>query len=81
MGPVRALLCCLLISLHKKTVAIRALFYNSEIDRSIVSVYNIIHICMRRESIPHNANYVVVEKWRNMIAVSPEYGIENFQIK
>ena len=59
LDSVRALLRCLLIPLHKKTVAVRDVFYDIEIDKRLDNIYNILHICMRGEALPHNANYVV----------------------
>ena len=58
--PARALLRCLFIRLHKKTVAIKEVFYNLRIDKRAKTMYNTIHICTRRRNIPHNANYVVL---------------------
>lgn len=58
-----------LTSLHKKAVVFSAIFYNSEIDKSIDNVYNTIYICMRKEDSPHNANYVMKGAWRDMKAV------------
>lgn len=71
MLPVNTFLICL----HKKTVASGAIFYNSEIDRSIDNVYNTIYICTRREDSPHNANYVTKGDRRHTNAVFAKSGM------
>ena len=47
------------MGLHKKNAAVKIDFYNSGIDTIAETMYNNIHVYIRRKTVQHNVNCVV----------------------